>query len=116
MQWIKQHLLLFSIAVLAVVVALFYGLSGGGVEEEQLLATDVVNDGSPSENVADQELVETLLTLRAITLSGKIFEDPAFRALQDFGTTIVPEPVGRANPFAPLPKILPQSIQSGVRR
>lgn len=52
---------------------------------------------------ADKDVVETLLQLRAITLSGTIFTDPAFIALKDNGTQIVPEPVGRDNPFLPLP-------------
>ncbi|OHB19745.1 MAG: hypothetical protein A2854_03780 [Parcubacteria group bacterium RIFCSPHIGHO2_01_FULL_56_18] len=53
-------------------------------------------------NVADKDVVETLLQLRAITLSGTIFTDPAFVSLRDNGTQIVPEPVGRPNPFLPL--------------
>lgn len=51
---------------------------------------------------ADKDVVETLLALRAITLSGTIFTDPAFVALKDTGTQIVPEPAGRPNPFLPL--------------
>lgn len=51
---------------------------------------------------ADKEVVETLLQLRAITLSGTILSDPAFVRLKDTGTQIVPEPVGRSNPFLPL--------------
>lgn len=52
---------------------------------------------------ADGDIVNTLLELRAVSLSGTIFSDPAFLRLQDFGSAIVPEPVGRSNPFAPLP-------------
>jgi hypothetical protein len=52
---------------------------------------------------ADKDVVETLLQLRAITLSGTIFSDPAFVSLKDNGTQIVPEPAGRENPFLPLP-------------
>lgn len=51
---------------------------------------------------ADKDVVETLLALRSITLSGTIFTDPAFIKLKDTGTQIVPEPVGRPNPFLPL--------------
>ncbi|MEK7509161.1 MAG: hypothetical protein AAB605_00430 [Patescibacteria group bacterium] len=51
---------------------------------------------------ADKDVVETLLQLRAITLSGTILTDPAFTSLKDTGIQIVPEPVGRQNPFAPL--------------
>jgi len=52
---------------------------------------------------ADSDIVTTLLELRAVSLSGTIFTDPAFLLLQDFGSEIIPEPVGRPNPFAPLP-------------
>jgi len=55
-----------------------------------------------SSNAADKDVVETLLALRAITLSGTIFTDPAFVSLKDNGTQIIPEPVGRPNPFLPL--------------
>jgi hypothetical protein len=102
MQWIKQHMLLFVLLIVLVVGALWYGMSGGGTEEVPLLTTETVDGGSPTDNAEDRELVESLLTLRAITLSGTIFSDPAFKTLQDFGTTIIAEPVGRLNPFAPL--------------
>lgn len=116
MQWIKKNMMLIGILVVIVVGGVWYGMSGGGVQNEPLLTTDVVNDsGSPTEDAVDRDLVETLLTLRAITLSGTIFADPAFKALQDFGTTIVPEPVGRPNPFAPIGGAQPQpQTQTGA--
>jgi hypothetical protein len=108
MDWIKKHMMLVLVLVVIVVVGVWYGMSGGGAAPEALLTTETVDGGSPTANTEDRELVETLLTLRAITLSGTIFEDPAFKALQDFGTTIVPEPVGRPNPFAPISRFTPQ--------
>ncbi|MFZ2556143.1 MAG: hypothetical protein WAZ27_04395 [Minisyncoccia bacterium] len=65
---------------------------------EPLLATEDLTTAT----AADKDVVETLLALRAITLSGTIFTDPAFVNLKDTGTQIVPEPVGRPNPFLPL--------------
>lgn len=53
-------------------------------------------------NGVDSDVVAILLQLRAVSLAGTIFTDPVFRSLQDFGSEIVPEPVGRQNPFAPL--------------
>ncbi len=61
-----------------------------------LLAT---NNLLEANSEAERGVVETLLQLRAITLSGTILSDPAFLSLRDIGTQIVPEPVGRANPF-----------------
>lgn len=101
MEWIKQHKMLFAGLVIGVIAVGWYGLTQNAAPEP-LLTTVTPISGSPTQQTADQELVATLLTLRAVTLSGKIFEDPAFRNLRDFGTTIVAEPVGRPNPFAPL--------------
>jgi hypothetical protein len=65
---------------------------------DTLLTTEDLTSSSG----ADKDVVETLLQLRAITLSGTIFTDPAFVALKDNGTQIVPEPAGRPNPFLPI--------------
>lgn len=100
MQWIKSHMLLFIGLVVVLVGVLWYGLTQNAAPAPVL--TTVSSTGSPTQESADQELVATLLTLRAVTLSGTIFQDPAFVTLRDFGTTIVAEPIGRQNPFAPL--------------
>lgn len=100
MQWIKQHKLVFIIGILLVVFGVWYGLSQSAPAAP--LLTSSAPTGSPTIDNADQQLVSTLLALRAVTLNGSIFSDPAFLSLQDFSTTIVPEPVGRDNPFAPL--------------
>lgn len=110
-------MMMVGVLVVVLVGGVWYGMSGGGAAQEQLLTTETVGDGSPSENVADRDLVETLLTLRAISLSGNIFNDPAFKTLQDFGTNIIPEPVGRPNPFAPIGRNQPnpQTPPAGTR-
>ncbi len=97
---------------------LWWGFSQNAAPEP-LLTTVSTSSGSPTKEGADQELVATLLTLRAVTLSGTIFQDPAFTNLRDFGTTIVAEPVGRENPFAPLGTrggSATSSVNSGTRR
>jgi len=99
MNWIKEHKLLFIALIVAVVITIGYGLSqSGSSAAPQLTTASAVSATTPG----DQELVSTLLALRAVTLSGTIFSDPAFISLHDNGTTIVSEPVGRDNPFAPL--------------
>lgn len=101
MNWIMHNKLIFIIAVIVVALGVWYGLSQDGAPET--LLTTTTPDGSPvSQASNDQEIIGTLLALRAVTLSGTVFGEPSFMSLQDFGTTIVPEPVGRPNPFAPL--------------
>jgi hypothetical protein len=67
-------------------------------DDAALLVTEDLTQATES----DRDIVNVLLQLRAVTLSGTIFTDPTFMTLQDFGSEIVPEPVGRPNPFAPL--------------
>lgn len=53
--------------------------------------------GLPAE---DGDLLSLLLQLKSITLSSDLLTDPTFVTLQDFTVKLVPEPVGRRNPFA----------------
>lgn len=91
----------YSIAALAVIVIIgaWYVLGDSGNAVPEGLVTETF---STPEAEADRDLVATLLQLRAVKLEGSIFSDPLFQSLRDFGSEIVPEPVGRENPFAPL--------------
>ena len=75
--------------------AAWYGLTSPSSTKTTLVTTT-------ANNAPGQDLVETLLALRAVKLDGTIFTEPAFTGLTDFSTPIIPEPVGRPNPFAPL--------------
>lgn len=101
MTWISQHKLLFLLAIAVIVGGVWYGLSLSGTPEP-LLVTTTPDGSTASAQGSDQEIIGTLLALRAVTLSGSVFADPSFMTLEDHGTTIIPEPVGRQNPFAPL--------------
>lgn len=87
---------MFIIVIAGIVIAggVWYTLRGEG--SAQTIVTTQTEGGT-----AEKEVVDTLLALRAVTLSGTIFSDPAFQTLKDFGVQIVPEAVGRVNPFAP---------------
>lgn len=89
---IAQNKFLVVIAGLAIAFGLWYGLSpreGGTLLVE-------------SQGGAGQEVVDTLRQLDAVKLDGTLLSNQAFASLQDFSTQIIPEPVGRPNPFAPL--------------
>ena len=43
-----------------------------------------------------------LQQLNAISFESTVFSDPRFNSLVDFRQELRPEPVGRANPFAPV--------------
>ena len=111
MALIAQHKLAIICVIIVVVGGIWYGLREQSAPPA-LLTTVTTTTGSPTADSADQELVATLLTLRAVTLSGTILQDPAFTGLKDFGTTIVSEPIGRPNPFAPLGSGVPASTST----
>ncbi len=94
--FLSRNLIATLVIGALVLGGMWYFFSSGG-DDEELLTTTIVAE----ENPAERGIVDTLLTLRAVSLSGTIFSDPVFRVLRDFGSEIIPEPTGRTNPFAP---------------
>lgn len=91
---IKNIAIIGAIVIAAFVVYVLFFVH----KEEPVLS------GTPTtaSTAVDQDLVAILFELKAITLNDDIFSNPVFRSLVDFGQELVPEPVGRVNPFAPL--------------
>ena len=113
MTLLKRFKTLIIVIVLATggffVYAHFFG---GGAEP--LLSQTATAATSPE----DQSLITLLLQLKSIRLDNSIFSDNTFKSLQDFSQELVPEPIGRVNPFAslggriaPLPSGPTQSVQ-----
>ena len=100
---IRKNKIILVIIALLLAGFVWYGMNGSSPESATLLEADSV-DGTVGSEIAAQErvMLDTLLQLKAIQLSGNIFGNPAFQALRDFRTEIVSEPIGRKNPFAPL--------------
>ena len=48
----------------------------------------------------EKDFLPLLLQIQNVTLDQKLFIDPVFRALVDWGQDIVPESVGKQNPFS----------------
>jgi len=100
MELIKKYknilLSVVIIAVAAVLYTVFIGKDG--------IDTSLLTSSRPSEAAAivGEDLLVLLRTLRSIDLNEEFFNDPVFRSLEDFGQELVPEPIGRNNPFAPI--------------
>ena len=95
---VQYRNVVFVLAAVVIAFALYTYFFPGGGNNAVLSEEEVV----PAEEATNQDLITLLLQLRSITLDGKIFSDPVFKSLADFGQELVPEPVGRTNPFAPL--------------
>ncbi|HEX8994292.1 MAG TPA: hypothetical protein VF803_03505 [Candidatus Paceibacterota bacterium] len=110
----NKTVLMGGAALLLIAAALWWWFSGSSTSNQPLQV--VTNQG----NTAGQSLITALSQLRNVSLDSKIFSDPVFMSLSDFGVTITPQPVGRTDPFAPLTGVasstsvaLPGSIKTG---
>lgn len=75
-----------------------YTVMVGNVDNTLLVSENSVEENSVLQN----ELLALLLDIRLIRLNESILSDPVFQGLEDFGQDIIPEPIGRKNPFAPV--------------
>lgn len=94
MAYLAHNKLILVAVAIVIAGGAWYGLSATS-SAPGLVTT------APAAESSEGGVVSTLLALRAVKLEGGIFQDPAFMTLVDFSTDIVPEPVGRLNPFAP---------------
>jgi len=56
--------------------------------------------------VASERIIALLNDLRTLDLGDELFRDPVFQSLDNFEKELVPETVGRDNPFAPSSGVL----------
>lgn len=100
MEFIKKYKnIVLSVVIIAIAAAgytILFGKDGAGTAllTSQRSDADVIGVG--------EDVLDLLRQLRLIELDGTIFEDPAFQSLEDFSQELIPEPVGRDNPFAPI--------------
>lgn len=69
------------------------------VKEEESTAL-LKKDTTASSKGPEETLLPLLLKIQNVTLDEKLFLDPVFRALVDRSQNIVPESVGKENPFS----------------
>ena len=89
---------LMTLGLIVVIAAVSWYFLAGSSSPSPVLSAEGASSVPPDA----QQLVQSLNDLRAVTLDGAIFSNPSFQALKDFSTPIVPEPVGRMDPFAPI--------------
>lgn len=58
------------------------------------------NDLSIAPNTQTKEVAVTLTKLKAIKIDKELFSRNSFKELEDFSIKIIPQAVGRSNPFA----------------
>ncbi len=101
MDVVSKYKNVFFFILLAVFIFVMFGFFFG--DKDDGLRPALLSTGSAqAADIAERELLSILLDLRRIELREEIFSDRVFISLKDFSQDLVPEPVGRKNPFAPL--------------
>lgn len=105
----QRKILVVGVAFVAA-AALWYGMSRSSDSATTIVTSSAAGTSNNPGGVVTpgpvdkdtQQILEILLALRAVKLDEMLFSNPAFVSLKDFSTQIVPETVGRPDPFAPL--------------
>jgi hypothetical protein len=84
-------------------------LVGGYIlfHEEPIITLNAQEEGEVEELTATaiigEDLMQAIETVKSINLDKSLFSDDAFVSLVNYETPIDPQPIGRDNPFAPVP-------------
>lgn len=94
---------IITMTIIIIIALGLYFYYKGTPEKDPLSSLDAVD----TENLEDANLmgsrVLTLLNqINALKIDGSIFESTVYKSLVDYTITIPEQPVGRANPFAPI--------------
>ena len=100
MKLLKKYKTILIVIVVVVVGGMAYNSYFGG-EGGSILTSDLTSGSESAVSAADTDLLTLLLDIRSVKLDDSIFSEETFRSLEDFSQEIVPEPIGRENPFIP---------------
>ncbi len=94
---ISKNIMLL-IALVVVAIAGYFIFAGGDEAPPSLVEVQTGASGD-----IGQEIVIELNRLKALqNINTDIFRNPAFASLIDRTQVVVPQPIGRSNPFAPI--------------
>ena len=85
-------------ALLLIVIVAGYFLF---IADSTTLSLSAPPPPNPEISRIERQILTLLSELQDIELRSEIFESQAYESLVDFSVEIVPEPVGRENPFLP---------------
>lgn len=105
----KKTLIVAIIAVVVLAIIYFY-FSGGTVSPDAAGSLQ-----SQSATVAGTRVFSLLNQIKSLHIDTKIFERPEYKTLVDYSVAIPELPVGRPNPFAPIPGVSASTVPNAAR-
>lgn len=107
----KLKKIILTILVLVILFVVYAIFIKPDPSEENLVTTEGAQSSEEVKILANQ-ITQALLKIEQIKLDKSIFESELFKSLTDRSQPIAEEPIGRANPFAPIGEI---SVSSTVK-
>jgi hypothetical protein len=98
-------------AVIIVILAGYLGWQWYGASSD--VGSVLTSSGDSASSEQAQELINFITELKTIRIETGIFTNPAFLSLVDSTVVIAPQPIGRKNPFAPLPGTPVPAVSTG---
>lgn len=105
----KKTLIITIIAVVVLAIVYFY-FSGGAVTPD---ATSTLQ--SQSATVAGTRVFSLLNQIKSLHIDTTIFDRAEYKTLVDYSVDIPELPVGRPNPFAPIPGVPASTAPNAAR-
>ena len=99
MELLKKYKNILIVLVIIVLIFALYNFFFVGKQSSDDPLSSTTPSGLDASSPGN-ELLSLLQELKGIEFRTDIFNDPVFATLKDFGVTLVPQPVGRRNPFA----------------
>jgi LPS O-antigen subunit length determinant protein (WzzB/FepE family) len=94
----KKTLIVSIIAIIVLAIVYFYFSGSTVTDPTATLQTQ-------SANVVGTRVLSLLNQIKSLHIDTTIFKDQAYQTLVDYAVEIPELPVGRPNPFAPLPGV-----------
>ena len=73
-------------------------------------ATTTLDQISSSDQIVGAKVFKLLSEINSLKIDSAFFSDPSYLTLRDYSVEIPPLPIGRSNPFAPLPGVLAPGV------
>lgn len=92
--------ILIALLIIAAFVGYRYMFKKDNPNNSDLVAE--TGQGQNGQSAVGKDLMITISKLKSLTLDETFFNDPIFKSLNDFSVPIIPQEVGRSNPFSPI--------------
>lgn len=104
----KKQIFLAFFLLIAVVGALIYWTSTRSPQSDGMVIDPAAIGTS---FVEGEEVLQMLEILQSTKLDLSLFGDSVFQGLVDYSVDLIPEPVGRENPFLPFDTVVEVEIE-----